>query len=195
MVSAVPHEPGRLAGLRVHPTDRRMAVDSFRAFSSGTGRRIQRRWKDGDVRVRCGLVLGLDLDPELVTEDADLCRRFDSYAHARADDVEHLDDDVVGDADPFTYLSCDDENRTTLLPRCHSPAPIGSVFRSSLRSAPAPRIEAAEQRIRWRLCRSDALAVTRCSRSPVMVKPRLSGVARTAQKISAYGRSGQSRMA
>src|SRR6185437_14001389 len=71
---------------------------------SGAGRRILRGGKVDDARLGRGLVLGLDLEPELVAEDADLRRGVDSDADSRPHDVEHLDDDVVSDADPFTHL-------------------------------------------------------------------------------------------
>jgi hypothetical protein len=78
-----------------------------RVLSQGLRRRVLRDVLD--ARLGRGAVLGLDLEPELVAEDADLRRGLDPDPDVRSDDVEHLDDDVVGDADPFTDLARDDE--------------------------------------------------------------------------------------
>ena len=44
-----------------------------------------------------------------MAEDADLGRSLDADTDIRSDDVEHLDEDVVGDADPLSYFARDDE--------------------------------------------------------------------------------------
>ena len=44
-----------------------------------------------------------------MAEDADFGRGVDADTDTRTHDVEHLDKDVVGDADPLSYFSRDDE--------------------------------------------------------------------------------------